>query len=275
MMKGSSSPGSGVRFAAGSVLAAAVVALLLASASVRFAWGQESPSRGLNPPAEGFRARQSDPKAIGIADRVMEAMGGREAWDDTRHLSWVFFGKRRHFWDKWTGDVRIEAEDQLVLMNIHTREGRVFEGGVEVTDPVHRAELLEQGYAWWVNDSYWVFMPYKLKDTGVRLGYLGEGTMTDGREAEIIELTFEDVGLTPQNRYVVMVDAKSHLVGEWAYFENAADETPQFTTPWGSWQKVGRILLAGDRGRGLDWKLAVYDELPASVYESPQPVSLD
>ncbi|MEJ2086172.1 MAG: hypothetical protein P8Y44_10915, partial [Acidobacteriota bacterium] len=49
-----------------------------------------------NPPAPGFNAEASDDEAIVIADQVMEALGGRKAWDDTRYLTWNFFGRRRH-----------------------------------------------------------------------------------------------------------------------------------------------------------------------------------
>jgi hypothetical protein len=226
------------------------------------------------PAAEGFRAAESDARAMEIADEVMEAMGGYEAWNATRILSWRFFGRRHHVWDRTTNDVRIEADDTVVLLNLDSREGRVFVEGDEVTDPERKAELLEKGYAWWVNDSYWVFMPYKLKDSGVRLKYLGEKSMTDGRPAEVLELTFDQVGLTPQNKYDVYVDASTHLVGEWSYYENAGDAQPQFTMPWSDWRKVGRILLAGDHGRGNDWDLRTYDSLPRSVFEDPAPPDL-
>ncbi|MEZ5331564.1 MAG: hypothetical protein R2991_05830 [Thermoanaerobaculia bacterium] len=48
-------------------------------------------------------------------------------------------------------------------------------------------------------------MPYKLEDPGVTLHYLGERPMLDGRPAEVLELTFEGVGRTPQNKYHVYV----------------------------------------------------------------------
>jgi hypothetical protein len=44
-----------------------------------------------NPAAEGFNESGSDAKAMAIADEVMQAMGGRKAWDKTRYLSWKFF----------------------------------------------------------------------------------------------------------------------------------------------------------------------------------------
>ena len=45
-----------------------------------------------NPPAKGFNAAGSDAKAVAIADQVMEAMGGRKAWDATRYITWNFLG---------------------------------------------------------------------------------------------------------------------------------------------------------------------------------------
>lgn len=150
-----------------------------------------------NPPAEGFDLAGSDPQAIALADRVMARMGGREAWDQTRYIRWSFFGRRHHVWDKYTGNIRIEGVEReteipyLILMNIHTMEGRAWESGEEVTDPERLAELLDRGEAVWINDSYWLVMPYKLKDTGLTLEYLGEGSMEDGRSAEVLQLTFK------------------------------------------------------------------------------------
>ena len=53
----------------------------------------------------------SDPRAIEIAGRVMEALGGECAWNNTHLLRFTFAvergGKavfeRTHTWDKWTG----------------------------------------------------------------------------------------------------------------------------------------------------------------------------
>jgi len=222
----------------------------------------------------GFRADASDPRAIEIADQVMQALGGRKAWDNTRYVSWDFFERRKHWWDKWSGDVRIESEDRLVLMNINTKKGRVWINGVEATEDSLLQEGLETGYAWWVNDSYWAFMPYKMKDSGVALKYLGERPMSDGTPSDVIELTFENVGLTPNNKYDVCVDKNTHMVMEWSYYTNASDPEPRFTGPWANWKKSGNIMLVGDHGRGKDWKMRAYDELPRSIFESPDPVEM-
>lgn len=228
-----------------------------------------------NPPAPGLQVEASDPRAMEVADEVMQALGGREAWDHTHYVRWLFFGRRLHYWDKWSGDVRIQDGETLVLMNLGTRKGRVWEAGVEVTNPDSLAKRLEDGFAWWTNDSYWVFMPYKLKDKGVRLTYEGERAMQNGRMADVLGLTFANVGLTPQNRYDVYVDKETHLVCQWSYYSKASDPEPRFTMPWRDWRRVDSIMLCNDHGRDEpDWRLAVYDALPRSVFTSPDSVSL-
>lgn len=232
-----------------------------------------------NPPAPGFDLAGSDPRALEIADAVMERLGGRAAWDAARYLTWNFFDRRRHFWDKHSGDIRVEGTDRetgseyLILMNLDTLEGRAWRDGVEVSGD-QLAELLDLGESAWINDAYWMFMPYKLKDSGVTLRYLGSGEMQDGRAAEVLELTFEEVGRTPQNKYHVYVAEETDLVEQWDYYAEASDPEPRFQIPWHDWQPHGGILLSADRGENGHTDVAVFDELPSSVFTSPEPVDL-
>ena len=227
-----------------------------------------------NLPAEGFDLAGSDPEAIAIADEVMARLGGRKNWDATRYITWRFFGKRLHVWDKWTGDIRFEEGDLTVLMNIHTQQGRVWQGEEEITQPDTLAARLKRGYEAWINDSYWMFMPYKLKDAGVTLKYKGAGETEEGRPADVLILTFKDVGVTPQNKYEVWVDKEDRLVRQWAFYARAADPEPRFVNPWSNWQQHGRILLSDDRGRSRHTDIAVFDELPSAVFKSPEPIDL-
>lgn len=232
-----------------------------------------------NPPAPGFDLAGSDDRAIEIADAVMKKMGGRRAWDETRYFRWRFFGRRLHVWDRHTGRIRIEGTDPktgapyVTLMNLRTGEGRVLKGGEAVTDPSKLRAMLEAGEAAWINDSYWLLMPYKLKDTGVTLKYLGEHPMKDGRPADALELTFKDIGRTPHNKYLVFVARDSGLVEQWSFFADRDDDEPRFLCPWANWKRYGRIMLSDDRGEiGRLDELAVFDELPESVFTDPAPV---
>jgi hypothetical protein len=231
-----------------------------------------------NPAAPGFNAEASDPDAIAVADELMQALGGRDAWDATRYVRWTFFGRRTHTWDRHTGDARIEGTEKqsgepfVICMNVNSKQGRVWIGGEEVTDFEKLKQMLRVGYQAWVNDSYWLFMPFKLKDSGVTLKYLGERGMASGESADVLELTFDDVGVTPQNKYHVFVDKDSRLVRQWSFFANASDEEPAITTPWDDWRRYGEIMLSGDRGSlmGMEARItniAVMEDVEGWVFE--------
>ncbi|MDE2998714.1 MAG: hypothetical protein OXU79_06505 [Gemmatimonadota bacterium] len=227
-----------------------------------------------NPPADGFDSAGSDARAIEIADAVMRKMGGRENWDRTRYFTWRFFGRRLHVWDRWTGDVRFEEADRVTLMNVHSRKGRVWTAGVEIAEADSLVKYLTRGYRAWINDSYWLVMPYKLKDSGVTLTYAGEAKMENGRDAHVLTLTFTAVGVTPQNKYDVYVDKERMLVEQWSFYRNASDPEPRFVGPWTGWKPHGRIMLSAGRGTRAHTDVAVFDDLPRTVFESPDPVDM-
>ncbi len=239
-------------------------------------FGCTNAQKNANPAAEGFNTAASDPRAIALADEAMKAMGGRKNWDNTHFITWNFFGNRRLVWDKWTGDVRIDnlKNDQIVLLNINTNKGRVMKNGQEMTQPDSVAKYVKQGKSAWINDAYWLVMPYKLKDSGVTLKYIGEEKTEEGANAEKIQLTFDGVGDTPQNKYYVWFSTDSHLVTQWAYYAKADGEKSNFTLPWKTYKPYGKIMLSGDRGQRQLTDIQVFDKLPKSVFESFEKVSL-
>ncbi|MEL6867900.1 MAG: hypothetical protein AAFP19_25975, partial [Bacteroidota bacterium] len=194
-----------------------------------------------NPSAPGFLADKSDPQAIQLADEVMKAMGGRQNWDQTRYLSWNFFGRRQLYWDRWTGNVRVESpgDSLTVLLNIHKKTGKVQKGGNAILQADSLANLVNVGYEIWVNDSYWLVMPFKLKDSGVSLRYVGKDTTQTGAASEVVELQFNEVGVTPENKYRVFIDPESKLVQQWSFYPRATDSTAQFVTPWDQYDHHG------------------------------------
>lgn len=223
-----------------------------------------------NPPAEGFKAEDSSPIAVIIADKVMNAMGGRKAWDNTRYVTWNFFGARKLLWDKHSGNVRVDnlRDDRIVIVNINDMTGKVFKNGMEQASPDSLTQYLDWGKRVWINDSYWLFMPFKLKDSGVTLSYLEESQTLAGEPAEKLKLTFEGVGVTPQNAYDVWVSTESNLVRQWAYYPNAADSVPSWMIPWDDYQKYGEIMLSGDRGDRDITDIQVLEAVPDGIFES-------
>lgn len=233
----------------------------------------------VNPAAEGFNLEGSDSTAIVIADQVMEAMGGRQAWDETNIISWSFFGRRDLLWDKQNDRVRIEipSAELVLISDLATNTGKAYGSGEEITDPDSLASLMEDARGIWINDSYWLVMPFKLKDSGVTLRHLRTDSLETGM-ADVLELTFSEVGVTPDNKYEVWVDQETHLVCQWAYFGKYDDPEPVITTPWDDYQTYGNILLGGGRGvserdgeevRREMGNITVADSVDEAVFMSP------
>ncbi|MDH3708672.1 MAG: hypothetical protein OER04_02225 [Cyclobacteriaceae bacterium] len=229
-----------------------------------------------NPAAAGFDTINSHPKAIAVADQVMESMGGRAAWDQTRYLAWDFFGARKLIWDKQDGRVRIDFPDSSVyLVNVNDLSGKVLHQGEAITQADSLAKYIERAKNIWINDSYWLVMPFKLKDSGVTLKYLEIEETLDGTMSHVLELTFRAVGVTPQNKYLVYVDTSNNLVNQWAYYRESDQDSANFILPWGNYQDFGSILLSDDRGERDLSELAVFETLPDEVFTSFEPVNLE
>jgi hypothetical protein len=225
---------------------------LLAIVVMLSACNNQDETRGANPAADGFDLANSDPAAVELADSIMLAMGGWENWNNTRFISWNFFGNRNLVWDKKKERVRIESlKDSITyLVNLKDLTGRVWVKDQEITEVDSLNKMLNRGKSIWINDSYWLVMPFKLKDSGVTLKYLGEDTLVTGDRCNVLQLTFSNVGDTPQNKYHVYVDLADNLVKQWAYYSDASQDSANFIRPWDNYKKYGKILLSADRSDG-------------------------
>ena len=258
-------------------------------------------------PPPVFDPTRSDPRAIVIADLVMAALGGRQAWEQTRVIYFSFaverdgkrVASRTHLWDRWEGRLRYETREKdgtpvVVLLDVNSRQGDAYRlpaeapagappGGASPpvkVDAASARSLLDEAYEAWVNDTYWLLMPFKMKDPGVHLKYAGE-ERRNGDEYDMVELSFDDVGLTPRDRYWAHVNRRTHLMDRWSYI---LQDDPPGSQPtiwdWTGWTRRGRILLCPEKAaqrkgatlRILHPILEVYDSLPASYFTSPDPL---
>ncbi len=219
--------------------------------------------------APAFDPEKSDVIAVEIADETIEAHGGMENWNNTHYISWNFLGVRDLIWDKYTGNVRIDfpGEKSTYLININQDTGRVKIGDRELTKADSLDKYIEKGKQIWVNDSYWLVFPFKLKDPGVQLKYAGQDTTKTGQTADVISLTFEKVGFTPQNKYKAYVDPVSHLILQWDYFRNASDSAASFKNVWKDYQLYGDIMLSSGRGERELKNIKVAQEWDDSVFK--------
>jgi hypothetical protein len=210
----------------------------------------------------GAEGGTSDPKAVALADKVMAALGGQKAWDGTRFLRFDFAvergGKalfsRAHTWDKWNGRYRLESKTEkgeplVVLMNLNTRDGDAWIDGKKLEGAAEKAQL-DGAFGAWTNDTYWLLMPYKLRDEGCKLALAGEETK-DGKAWDKLLLTFDNVGLTPKDKYWVYVNRETGLVDKWD-FVLKGEKKPPSTFTWEGWKSYGKIQLPNDHVNAKD-----------------------
>jgi hypothetical protein len=188
----------------------------------------------------------SDARAMAIADSVMEALGGRQAWDRLAGLSWTFESAvgdtlrpgRRHQWDKRTGWHRVEGKNRqgqsyVMIDKLGDTEGMAWMDGQPIAgDSLEK--LKARAHSMWTNDTYWMLMPYKLRDPGVRLKYDGEAR-EDDRVYDRLALSFVGVGETPGDRYWVYVNRANHRVEKWEYVLEGDPPPPEVWT-WEGWE---------------------------------------
>ena len=234
-------------------------------------------------PAAPRAAAEADAEARRVAERVMEALGGEDAWARVRLVHFGFAGRRTHHWDRSTGRHRVEGETRdgerfLVIADLDTRRGRAWLDGAEVTGE-KAEELLETAYGAWVNDTYWLLMPYKLLDPGVHLTYEGTESL-DGVPYDVLGLAFEGVGLTPGDRYWAWINRDTGLMDRWAYRLQSQPEDAEPTVwRWQGWDWHGpdgaRVRLAprrqtldGERTLELD-PIEVSDAVPEALFAAP------
>ena len=99
------------------------------------------------------------------------------------------------------------------------------------------------------------------------LSYNGMAATLDSVESHQVSLTFDSVGVTPQNLYKVYIDPESYLVTQWDYFANATDTEAYFKIPWRDYQQYGGILLSGDRKMAQLSDIAVLDSVPPAAFK--------
>jgi hypothetical protein len=140
--------------------------------------------------------------------------------------------ERHHRWQIKTGDYQIktktkDGKELLIDFNINSKEGMVKIDGKEIED---KDDYLKNAYAWYINDSYWLIMPMKLRDKGV---ILAKEKMKD--DLYCIKMTFENVGLTPGDQYWIYAD-KMGEIKRWS-FKLEGGKEGDFT--WEGYEDVG------------------------------------
>ena len=167
-----------------------------------------------------------------LARQVWKASGG-ENWSKVKELRFTFVveaegkevARAQHHWNLATGTDHVRWKDKDVTVNL----------AAPAQDEDGKA-----AYARWVNDSYWLLAPLKVLDPGVKLTTEGVKDV-DGAQLDTLRLSFEGVGLTPGDQYMLYVDPETKLVRAWDYMP-----TPEksMRATWEKYETFGGLQLS-------------------------------
>ncbi len=174
-----------------------------------------------------------------LAAELWKASGG-ENWDKVKQIDFTFAveqeGKRlfaaQHSWNVAAGTDTVKWTD---------KQGKDHNVTVNLAAPPPDGEA-KDAYARWVNDSYWLLAPLKIRDKGVKVEATGPKDL-NGVSLETIQLSFENVGLTPTDRYVFYIDPQTKLPRAWDYIPQTGEGLQA------TWEKYPELRRVESRDR--------------------------
>lgn len=210
--------------------------------------------------------------------RVTDAMGTQERWNALRYIRFDFAVERggvevsrhHHLWDKWTGRYRVEGMNrqgqtyQILFDDVNAKTGRVRINYNDIAVDSMK-KFLDYGYARYINDTYWLAMPWKLNDPGVHLDHSTES----GRC--VIQMTFDRVGLTPGDTYRVIVDSASGQLLGWKF---KLEDGEEGDFDWSGWVereglKFSEIKISRHDATAIrTMNIKIFNEMPDDPFTS-------
>jgi len=169
-------------------------------------------------PTGGERGQAAEALATEIEDAIDLA-----AWARTGAVRWTFAGRRTLVWDRRRHLVQVMWDGNEVLIHEGAADGVALRNGVEVTGPEAR-ELLREANQAWINDSFWLNAPAKLRDEGTTLTRLSDDRLM---------VEYASGGRTPGDAYVWTI-GEDGLPTSWKMWVSILPVGGVETT-WGGW----------------------------------------
>jgi hypothetical protein len=142
---------------------------------------------------------KTGPEAEALAQAMLDATND-QAWQQVGAVSWNFRGAQDHLWDRQRHYGRIRWENIEVLINLSDRSGIVKVDGSQITGEEATAHL-EQAWAHWANDSFWLNPVTKVFDEGT-----SRSIVETDEGAKGLLISYASGGVTPGDSYLWILD---------------------------------------------------------------------
>ena len=144
--------------------------------------------------------------AADAAAREMIASTNPQAWANTGAVTWTYGGRYNHLWDRTRNLVRVRKGDFEAFVDINDRRGTASQAGKALKGK-ERDEAVDEAWAAWANDSFWLNAPNKVFDPGTSRALW---TQDDG--SRVLVVHYKGGGVTPGDTYMWHLDPRGRPV---------------------------------------------------------------
>lgn len=175
-------------------------------------------------------------KAEQLADKVLQTLN-KPAYDSLEFIEFEFRNKNHYQWDKKKNTVMVKWDDQEVYLDLNRS--------------VHSFSLLElRAYEFFINDSFWLVAPFKIRDKGTELRYVDLG------DKKGLLVTYTSGGLTPGDSYLWTIDENGVPESWQLWTSNVAIGGLSFS--WDGWWKYGEVWFSNvHKGKFVDIPMSI------------------
>jgi hypothetical protein len=123
-----------------------------------------------------------------LTDEMLTALN-KPAFDTLNYIEFTFRNSNSYEWDRANNNVTVKWEEKEVFLDLNK--------------PLDSYNLLElKAYQLFINDSFWLIAPFKVRDSGVIRSVI------DVENGRGLLVTYSSGGLTPGDSYLWIINEK-------------------------------------------------------------------
>jgi len=121
-----------------------------------------------------------------LADEMLLVLN-KPGFDTLKTIRFTFPGGHHYQWDKANNQVTVSWDDQEIVLDLNQ-------------NPEDYTVLQYQAYEYFINDSFWLVAPFKVRDAGVIR------STVKVKEGRGLLVTYTSGGVTPGDSYLWIID---------------------------------------------------------------------
>ena len=157
-----------------------------------------------------------------MADEVLAALN-KEGYDSIKYIGFTYAGVHHYQWNREDNTVQVKWDEQDVFVNLNNE--------------MQSYSLLElKAYEYFINDSFWLVAPFKMRDPGVIR------STVDMEENRGLLLTYTSGGVTPGDSYLWIIDSRGFPVAWKLWTSNIPIGGLELS--WDGWKKLNGVWFS-------------------------------